>query len=177
MKPFIEMKLPNGQTFKTWEQELRPSKVYRVAQQHPKASDDNDGSEASPFRTIERAAAILAPGEQVIVHEGVYREWVHPASGGDAPDRMIWYKAADNEQVVLKGSDEWRPAWVRSRYIRSPEYEPLGELLPGLVPGREAFAVDLLSRDRKGIFGVGPIANLPLDGTEVSIDPRLCSAP
>jgi hypothetical protein len=44
--------------------------------------------------------------------------------------------------------------------------------LPGLVSGKEAFVLDLLSRDRKGVFAVGPIADLPLDGTEISIDPR-----
>lgn len=133
MKSFIEMKLPNGQTFTTWEQEFSPKKVYHVAQGNPRASDDNDGSEAAPFRTIEQAARTLVAGEQVIVHAGVYREWVHPARGGEAPDRMIWYKAADGEEVVLKGSDEWRPAWVGSRYIRSAEFASWQASLAGAM--------------------------------------------
>lgn len=114
---FLEVKLPLGQVFKTWEAEFRPRKIYHVAQKAPNASDDNDGSARAPFRTISRAAAVLLPGEAVEVHEGTYREWVKPRHGGTSPGEMIWYYAAKGETVVIKGSDEWSPAWVKTRYI------------------------------------------------------------
>ncbi|MDD4192162.1 MAG: hypothetical protein PHI28_12580, partial [Mangrovibacterium sp.] len=49
---FIEMKLPMGQVFETWEQDFRPKKTYHVAQRAKNASDENNGSENAPFKTI-----------------------------------------------------------------------------------------------------------------------------
>lgn len=114
---FIKMRLPLGQTFETWETDFSPSKVYHVAQNHPKASDSNNGSESAPFKTISKAASILKAGEAVEVHEGIYREWVKPENGGTSPEKMIWYYAAQGEEVIIKGSDEWKPEWVKTRYI------------------------------------------------------------
>ena len=114
---FIEMKLPMGQLFETWEEDFRPKKTYHVAQRAKNASDENNGSENAPFKTISKAASLLKAGEAVEVHEGVYREWVKPQNGGNSPSAMIWYYAARGEEVVIKGSDEWRPQWVKTRYI------------------------------------------------------------
>lgn len=66
--------------------------------------DCNPGTEAKPFRTISKAAAIAEHGDTVIVHEGEYREWVKPANSGKKLAR-ITYKAADGEKVVIKGSE------------------------------------------------------------------------
>lgn len=73
-------------------------------------SDLNDGSKTAPFCTISKAAQIVEPGDRVIVHEGVYREWVKPANGGDSSTARIVYEAAKGEKVVIKGSeviDSW----------------------------------------------------------------------
>jgi hypothetical protein len=45
-----------------------------VAQEDAKASDDNDGSEAAPWKTIARSLKTLKPGDTVFVKKGVYRE-------------------------------------------------------------------------------------------------------
>src|SRR5262245_30370291 len=68
-------------------------------------SDLADGSENSPFRTINRAASIAQAGDTVLVHEGVYREWVNPRHGGRSDQRRITYAAAPGEHVVIKGSE------------------------------------------------------------------------
>jgi hypothetical protein len=68
-------------------------------------SDTSDGSDDSPFRTINRAAAIAQPGDRVVVHGGEYREWVRPRRGGLSDLRRITYEAAAGEQVVIKGSE------------------------------------------------------------------------
>jgi len=73
--------LPDGSTFKTWEEPLQFSKTYYVEGSHSAASDANPGSQDAPFRTINRAAEALKPGERVVVKAGVYRECVRPASG------------------------------------------------------------------------------------------------
>jgi hypothetical protein len=56
--------------------------VLHVAGENPASSDDNDGSEAAPFRTINRAAKEASPGTKVLIHPGIYRECVQPAMGG-----------------------------------------------------------------------------------------------
>src|SRR4051794_15132548 len=76
-------------------------------------SDAADGSEANPFRTINRAAALAQPGDTVVVHAGEYREWVVPRRGGLSDRRRITYEAAAGERVVIKGSERlggWEPA-------------------------------------------------------------------
>jgi len=104
-----QMKLPDGTPFDFWDDETDYTKVYHVACEHPEASDENSGTEDQPFATINRAAAILLPGEKVIVHEGVYRECVCPARGGEGPDQMIAYETAPGETVCIRGSEPWAP--------------------------------------------------------------------
>jgi hypothetical protein len=69
-------------------------------------SDDADGSEDRPFRTIKQAADLARPGDTVVVHGGEYREWVQPRRGGLSDLRRITYTAAPGEHVVIKGSEE-----------------------------------------------------------------------
>jgi hypothetical protein len=114
-KKIEEDNLANGESFPFWEKHVDYSDVYHVDRNHPSAHDRNPGTEDQPFKTISRAAEVLQPGEKVIIHEGVYRESVHPARGGTAPDKLIAYEAEEDEKVVVKGSvvlpsDEWQPA-------------------------------------------------------------------
>ena len=81
--------LPNGREFKTWQPVLKFSKTYYVGGSATGASDDNPGTRARPFKTINRAAQVLQPGERVVVAAGVYREWVRPKLGGTSPAKMI----------------------------------------------------------------------------------------
>jgi hypothetical protein len=75
-------------------------------------SDAADGSQDNPFRTINRAAELAQAGDTVVVHEGVYREWVRPRRGGLSDRRRITYEAAPGEHVVITGSEQvtgWEP--------------------------------------------------------------------
>jgi hypothetical protein len=112
--------LPDGTPFPFWDDETTYSRVVHVAQRHPRASDDNAGTEAAPFATIGRAADVLMPGEKAIVHAGVYRECVRPPRGGSGPDRMIAYETAPGETVVISGAEMWRPATRPSAGWRLP---------------------------------------------------------
>ncbi|MBX7259059.1 MAG: right-handed parallel beta-helix repeat-containing protein [Candidatus Hydrogenedentes bacterium] len=107
----IPVLLPDGTPFESWEKPQAFSKTYHVNQNHPRASDSNKGTERRPWKTIGRAAQMLQPGERVVVHGGVYREWVKPERGGTSPEAMISYEAAPGEQVILTGSDSWKPEW------------------------------------------------------------------
>ena len=84
--------------------------VFHVAKT---GSDLENGSEANPFLTINRAAAVAQPGDTIVVHAGEYREWVQPQRGGVSDQRRITYQAAAGEHVVIKGSERvtgWTPA-------------------------------------------------------------------
>lgn len=69
-------------------------------------NDQFCGSSSEPFRTISRAAATAQAGDTVVVHNGVYREWVKPVQGGRSDSERITYQAASGEHVVIKGSEE-----------------------------------------------------------------------
>ena len=75
--------------------------------------DRSDGSREYPFRTISRAAGIAEEGDRIIVHEGVYRECVAPQTGARTDYSRIIYEAAENERVVIKGSEVIK-GWQRS---------------------------------------------------------------
>ena len=48
--------------------------VYHVAKT---GSDQGKGTKQDPFLTINKAASVALAGDTVVVHEGVYREWVN----------------------------------------------------------------------------------------------------
>lgn len=68
-------------------------------------SDASPGTESAPMRTISRAAELAQAGDTVIVHAGVYREWVRPPRGGLSATRRITYRAAQGEHVLITGSE------------------------------------------------------------------------
>lgn len=68
--------------------------------------DGNDGTDAHPFKTINKAAQEAQPGDAVIVHAGTYRETVSPARGGTDDAHRITYTNAGDGEVVVKGSEE-----------------------------------------------------------------------
>lgn len=74
--------------------------------------DCNEGSYQSPFLSISRAAEIAEAGDRIVVHEGVYREWVSPVNAGNSDLDRITYEAAKGEKVIIKGSEiisNWIP--------------------------------------------------------------------
>jgi alpha-N-arabinofuranosidase len=75
-------------------------------------NDQNDGSAAKPYRTISAAAAVAQPGDVIIVHGGTYRERIDPPRGGTSDLKRIIYRAAEGEEVIIKGSEVVR-GWQR----------------------------------------------------------------
>lgn len=78
---------------------------YHVAKT---GSDFGKGTREDPFLTINKAASLAQAGDTIIVHEGVYREWVKPQNTGLSNTRRITYQAAEGEKVVIKGSEQIR---------------------------------------------------------------------
>ncbi|HET7119051.1 MAG TPA: DUF1565 domain-containing protein, partial [Hanamia sp.] len=67
--------------------------------------DHNSGSLSKPFKTISAAANVAMPGDEIIVHAGIYREQITPPRGGNSNSERIVYEAAPGEKVVIKGSE------------------------------------------------------------------------
>jgi parallel beta-helix repeat protein len=85
---------------------------YVVSQNHYLSSDTNPGTADWPFKTIGRAAALAGPGDTVLVHTGIYREWVAPARGG-LEGKPVQYLAAPNEEVIVRGSEVYTGNWKK----------------------------------------------------------------
>ncbi len=123
-----DSRLPDGTEVQSWEKPLTFSKTYYVDGKAANADDNGPGAQQRPFRTVNKAAQVLQPGERVVIAEGVYREWVNPARGGSGPDKMIGYEAAPGAKVVIKGSAVLDKGW-------KPSSRGGGRGGPGLAPG------------------------------------------
>lgn len=67
-------------------------------------SDQNEGDVQHPLKTIQAAAERVQPGDEVIVHAGIYRERINPVRGGTEKQPII-FCAAPGEKVEIKGSE------------------------------------------------------------------------
>lgn len=85
-----------------------PGREWHVA---VTGDNGNGGSEEAPLRTINAAAARAQPGDTVVVQAGLYREQINLPRGGESEERRITYRAAEDETVVVKGSERIR-GWV-----------------------------------------------------------------
>ncbi len=98
--------LPDGHMFAFWEVEQHYDRELHVDNKNSNASDQNAGTLAQPFKTINAAAQAATPGTRVLIHAGTYRETVQPAMGGAGPEKMISYEAYQGEDVIIKASVE-----------------------------------------------------------------------
>lgn len=90
------------------------SRVYSVA---PSGSDTSPGTQASPFRTIGHALAVVAPGEAVFVGAGTYAETVALSTRSGVDGKPITVRGQGNPKLVPSGEGGGmvqftRPGWV-----------------------------------------------------------------
>ena len=67
-------------------------------------SDQNPGTLAAPFHTIQKAASLAKAGDTVYIRGGVYRETVTPTNSGSA-SAPITFTNYNNEVVTVSGAD------------------------------------------------------------------------
>ncbi|MDP4145866.1 MAG: right-handed parallel beta-helix repeat-containing protein [Bacillota bacterium] len=77
--------------------------VYYVSSKD--GSDDNDGSEKSPWKTIQKAADNTAPGDTVYVRGGIYNEKVSINNSG-TKNAYITFKNYDGETPIINGNNQ-----------------------------------------------------------------------
>jgi len=75
------------------------------------AAPEPDGSEGRPFRTIQSALDKAAPGDEVVVRGGVYRERLRVPGG--KPDRPITLRGAEGQRVIVTPAQPVG-GWVKS---------------------------------------------------------------
>ncbi|HWB53810.1 MAG TPA: right-handed parallel beta-helix repeat-containing protein, partial [Tepidisphaeraceae bacterium] len=86
-------------------------RTFVVDQRAANATDDGPGTAQQPFKTISKAASLAGPGDTVLVHAGLYREWVAPARGGEE-GKPVTYEAAEGEKVTVSGSKIYHGKWT-----------------------------------------------------------------
>src|SRR5437660_7022772 len=87
------------------ESRLAPS-IYYVS---PAGSDNNPGTLAQPFGSIQHAADIVNPGDTVLVNDGVYIKpaTLHPYSSGFSAVATIWRGGTAANWVTFKSINQY----------------------------------------------------------------------
>ena len=69
------------------------------------AARGGNGTKERPFKTISEAAEIAAPGDEVLVSPGIYREHVRPKNAG-TKDAPIVYRSEKPLKAIITGAEE-----------------------------------------------------------------------
>ena len=69
-----------------------------------KAGREGNGSRECPFRRINEAAKIAVAGDEVVVAEGIYREFVSPVHPGTEEKRIV-YRSEKHLGAVITGAE------------------------------------------------------------------------
>lgn len=81
------------------------AETYVVDGAHPLADDTNPGTLEAPWLTVQHAADTLAPGDTVLIREGLYNEYVETTTSGSSAEGPICFLAFPGEQPVIDGTD------------------------------------------------------------------------
>lgn len=76
-------------------------RIFYVA---PTGNDLNQGTEASPWRTIRKAADTLIAGDTVYIKAGTYKERVIPKNSGTDASHLITYASYPGQTPTIDGS-------------------------------------------------------------------------
>lgn len=68
------------------------------------ATRSGQGTEEYPFKSIQEAANLAQPGDEILVYPGIYRENVNPVNGG-AVDARITYTSVEKRAAIITGAE------------------------------------------------------------------------
>lgn len=75
--------------------------VFYVDGNHSAASDSNPGTESSPWKTIQKAADTLSPGDTVYIKQGTYSPFTVKKSGSAAGGYITFAAAPGHERLAI----------------------------------------------------------------------------
>jgi len=131
---------------------------YHVAANVPGAADGNPGTAEQPWKTLQKAAATVQPGDTVFIHAGRYPESVYLRTAGTAA-APITFAAFEDDEVVLDGADPIPPdRWQRVEGFTQVFATPL-EHDPGhiFVDGKPVYMkIDKVADDQ---WELGPLTD------------------
>ena len=141
-------------------------------------SNSNSGTSlASPFLTIQQAANVAQPGDNVYVRGGTYRETVTMARSGTA-SAPITFQPYQNEQVTITGLDMLSGGW--STYSGSTYQNTVaggasqlfvnGQMMTEARSANSGYNNPLATSLQHGRFGIDP--SPPTISTITSCQPR-----
>jgi hypothetical protein len=93
---------------------------YIVDQAAPGSADTNPGTEQLPFKTVQHAADLVRPGDNIFVMAGKYDERVHVRASG-AQGQPITLSAIPRRSAVINGFD------LKASHIRVVGFEITAE--------------------------------------------------
>ena len=104
-----------------------------------KAEVTGNGTQAAPFKTIQEAANIAMPGDEIIVLPGIYREHVNPIHAGREEARIVYRSEVPLGAVItgaeeIKGWEQVEGTTVWKKKIANSffgEYNPYTTLVSG----------------------------------------------
>ena len=85
--------------------EFNKAKRYYVS---PNGLDSNPGTEVSPFKSIQKGADVVKPGDTVIIKDGIYTDsnkdkYVLYIKKGGISERWVTFKAENKGKAILDG--------------------------------------------------------------------------
>jgi hypothetical protein len=123
--------------------------AYYIDTNHPSASDSNPGTEALPWKTIQKAANTLVAGDTVYIKQGTYTGLVSAKNSGSA-GAWITYSAypGHEHKAILDGA---------GFQIKGKSYIKVSGLRIQEVMGGSEFGIDI----------VGPGSNITISGNYI----------
>lgn len=109
-----------------------------------------DGSREHPFKTIQEAANVALPGDEVIVSPGIYRESVDPPRGGEEGLPIV-YRSSSHLGAVITGAEKAGPWKKESESVWSCEVP--NSVFPGRNPYTEYVKGDWFDVKKKAHLG------------------------
>lgn len=87
----------------------------------PGGSDTNPGTEAGPWKTIQKAADTLVAGDTVYIKAGTYHERVMPKNSG-TPGQYITYAAYRGHEVNVDGAGLAPASWTGLFHLKDKSW-------------------------------------------------------
>lgn len=98
--------------------------TYYVA---PTGNDTNPGTEARPWKTIQKAADTMTAGDTVYIKAGTYHERILPQHSGQ-PNHYIEYTSYPGNVVIIDGTGIALPEWGGLFDISGKSYLKISDL-------------------------------------------------
>ena len=95
----------------------------------PGGDDGGPGSASKPFRTIQKAADLMTPGDVCTIRAGTYRRTIRVKTSG-AKGKPVRFVAPPGEKVILSGAEPIEAGWSvhKPRIYKATVKGPVAQL-------------------------------------------------